>query len=479
MPMPAIRDPLATVYITNHNYGAYIEQAIESVLKQTLQDVELIIIDDGSTDNSREIIERYATHERVVAIFQHNKGLTVSNNIALRAARGRYIMRLDADDYLDENALAVLSGVLERNPDIGMVFPDYFLINDDSTVREVVRRHAFDTVTLLDQPAHGACTLIRRTCLLEVAGYDESIRCQDGYDLWLRFVGRYRVQNVNLPLFYYRQHAGSLSKDDESLLRTRERILRRRAAVAGGGLSAVAIIPIRGRSAGQRSEAMQLLDGRPLIDWSLTAALEAHRVQDVIVTTPDEEVLAHVRAKQNPRIVPIERDRRLAMPNTDIEGTLLHALGLYAREHTAPDVVAVLYIESPFRRGRHVDAAIDVMELFDTDSVIGVRPETDEFYQHDGNGLNPLRAGRLLRLERDEIYRRAGQLYVVRRTFLETHNEVVGGRVGHVVVSQEAAWRIRNGWEWRIAEFLASSSGTAPTPAAPPAVRQSRSAERE
>jgi len=465
-----------TVYITNHNYAEYVEQAIQSVLKQTLQDFELIVIDDGSTDDSREIIERYANHGRITTIFQHNRGLTVSNNIALRAARGKYIMRLDADDYLDENVLAVLCGVLDRNPDVGMVFPDYFLVNADSAVQEVVRRHTFDNVTLLDQPAHGACTLIRRECLLEIAGYDESVHCQDGYDLWLRFIGRYRVQNVNLPLFYYRQHPTSLTRDDEHVLRTREGILRRRAAVAGERLTAVAVIPVRGGGVGKKSDAMRLLNGHPLIDWSLTAALEARRVQAVIVTTPDEELLAHVKAKRNERIVAIERDRRLAMLNTEIEGTLLQALEVYSREHSAPDIVAVLYVESPFRRGRHVDAAIDVLELFDTDSVIGVRPESDEFYQHDGNGLKALRPGRLLRLERDEIYRRAGQLHVVRRTFLESHREVVGGRVGHVVLPQEAGWRLRTPWDWRVAEILASSS--TPQSGALP-VKQSGMAERE
>src|SRR5437867_1266985 len=103
--------PLVTVYITNHNYGRYLEQAIKSVLNQTQQDFELIVIDDGSTDDSRSIIERYADHPKIRPIFQENRGLNISNNIALRAARGQYIMRLDADDYLDENALTVLTGV--------------------------------------------------------------------------------------------------------------------------------------------------------------------------------------------------------------------------------------------------------------------------------------------------------------------------------------------------------------------------------
>ena len=90
---------LVTVYITNFNYGKFIKQAIESVLMQTEQSFELIIIDDGSTDNSKEIIEKYKDLKNIRIVYQKNKGLNVTNNIALRAARGKYIVRLDADDY--------------------------------------------------------------------------------------------------------------------------------------------------------------------------------------------------------------------------------------------------------------------------------------------------------------------------------------------------------------------------------------------
>ena len=85
-------NPLVTVYVTNFNYGNYIEQSIESVLAQTYKNFELIVIDDGSTDDSREIINRYIDKTNVRVIFQKNKGLIASNNIAVRAAQGKYVM---------------------------------------------------------------------------------------------------------------------------------------------------------------------------------------------------------------------------------------------------------------------------------------------------------------------------------------------------------------------------------------------------
>ena len=157
--------PLVSVYITNHNYGSYLKKAIQSVLNQTLKNFELIIIDDGSTDNSKKIINSYKKNNKIIKIFQKNRGLTVSNNLALRLSKGKYIMRLDADDWLDNNALEVMSNTLERSPNIGLVFPDYFEVDRSGRIINLVRRHDFKKVKLRDQPAHGACTLIRKDCL--------------------------------------------------------------------------------------------------------------------------------------------------------------------------------------------------------------------------------------------------------------------------------------------------------------------------
>ena len=81
-----------TVYITNYNYGQYIEQAIESVLSQSIDDWELIVIDDGSSDNSLERIDKYRVNEKITIIAQENKGLNITNNVAVRLARGNYML---------------------------------------------------------------------------------------------------------------------------------------------------------------------------------------------------------------------------------------------------------------------------------------------------------------------------------------------------------------------------------------------------
>ena len=162
--------PLVTVYITNHNYGGYIKESIESVLNQSFKNFELIIIDDGSKDNSKDIIQLYESNSKVKIIYQKNKGLTISNNIALKLSRGKYIIRLDADDFFHKDALKnLLSGFESEH--IGMVFGDWYEIDKIGDIIERKKRHNFKKdVTLYDQPAHGACTMFRKSFLNKING---------------------------------------------------------------------------------------------------------------------------------------------------------------------------------------------------------------------------------------------------------------------------------------------------------------------
>jgi CMP-N-acetylneuraminic acid synthetase len=452
--------PGVTVYIVNHNYGRFVEKAIESVLGQTYRDFELIIIDDGSTDDSRTRIEQYADDPKIMAVFQQNKGLTVTNNIALRAAKGRYIMRLDADDWLDPHALMVMTDILDRDPSVGMVFPNYNLVDEEGHPLSTVRRHDFGTVTLLDQPAHGACTLIRRSCLDELGGYDENLLCQDGVDLWIRFIQRYRVSNVDLPLFYYRQHSASLTRNEDRLLSTRARILEKHAAASGAPPKTIAIIPVRGPSVDPHSIALEPLGDKPLVAWTVEAALASSHLVDVVLTSPCDKVLAAISDRFGNRVIKVRRPARLAQANTLFDDAVRHAVEEYEHGRSAPEAVAILGVDSPFLSARFIDSAINVMALYSTDSVIGVRPETDAFYQHDGGGMRPLRPGQNLILERDELYRESGQLRLVRRRLLEKYGSSLGERVGHIVVDQAAALKLRSQWDWDIAQFHASRPRT-------------------
>ena len=444
-----------TVYITNHNYEQYIDKAIQSVLEQHYSDYELLIIDDGSTDNSRTIIERYRNSSRVSIIYQENKGLNVTSNIALRAAKGEYLIRLDADDYLDPNALLVMTNYLEKHPDIALVFPDYYLVDESGRMLSLERRHNFQNdVTLYDQPAHGAGTLVRKDCLLELGGYWEGFQCQDGYDLWLKIIKQYKVANINLPMFYYRQHSKSLTKDEQFLLETRHRIVERStdAIEEKKGWKTIVIIPVRGD---YRSESIVLkpFADTTLLDIALSEIQKTTQISHTIITTPDENIIKYVQ-QSYPDVITDNRPEHLAELNTHLEETVDYLLGKYTKLFNTVQLLMILHPEAPFRKTFYLDKAVNTLKLFETDSVIAVRPESDLFYKHLGHGLEALQPKECLRLERESLYRQVGGMSLFHKELFKQQKRIIGGRVGHIILDELAGMVINSELDWQIAEMM-------------------------
>jgi glycosyltransferase involved in cell wall biosynthesis len=449
-------NPFVTIYITNYNYGQFLHKAIQSVESQTFDDLELIIIDDGSDDGSRSIIEEYAKRENIFSLFQQNRGLNASNNVAQKMARGKYIMRLDADDFLAPQAVEIMTAELERNSDVALVFPDYYLVDEDGEVMQQIRRHDFESdVTLLDQPAHGACTMIRTEVLRAVGGYDQEFARQDGYDLWLSVTSQYPVKNINLPLFYYRQHDKSITNNEKELLKTRGEIKAKHVQKRQlDPIDVIAIIPVRGNAIDPRSNPLKKVGRKCLIDWTIESALNSQLVTKVIITTPDEKVIGHVR-KSYPEVMVHKRDMHLAWINTAIEETALEALEFYKSSDKEPDVLLMLYIEAPFRSAMYIDKAINTFQLYDVDVVDGVRSDNDIFYVHRGNGLELWHKDNKLRLERDELYRRVGGIHLIRTSTLVKTRNMLAARTGHIFLDQEAGFTIKSELDLEIADLIA------------------------
>ncbi len=210
--------PKITLYITNHNYGKYLKESIESALSQTCRDFELFIIDDSSTDNSREIIEEYRGGQNISIFYLNNRSHIKNANFALQKAKGNYFMRLDADDKLDPNALLILSHYLDQNENVAAVFPGYYLTDKEGKITETVRRsEKIEALKQNDKEPHGACTMIRTQILKDVGGYDEKLKRKDGLDLWNKLKQNYPVVSLPTPLFYYRQHDKNLSANYTNL----------------------------------------------------------------------------------------------------------------------------------------------------------------------------------------------------------------------------------------------------------------------
>lgn len=425
-----------TIYITNYNYGRFISKAIESVVNQTYSNIELIVIDDGSTDDSRDIINQYAQKHRFKVILQQNKGLNATNNVALAVSTGKYIMRLDADDFLHPKATEELVKKIESDTNIGLVFPDYFYVDIDGQIIAKQVRHDFDTeVVLLDQEAHGACTLIRSEYLKNLGGYDESFSCQDGYELWVKFISNYTVSNLNLPLFYYRRHGSNLTGDENRILTTRAAINKKNVESRSIDTSTLGIIPIKDRHA----IAFNKIGIYTLLELKLQALVESHNVKEIVITSPIEELndIVEIPPKLQNRVHFHLRDKEVKSLNEHIKDILItHNFERYK-------TICTIATEYPFVSATTIDDSINTKFVFGSNSLISAVGDTSNFYLHEGRGLKSiLNRESKTRLERESIFKQVGGLSVFDRAIFLKTNSTLQTPIGHIRVSQSSAFKV-------------------------------------
>jgi glycosyltransferase involved in cell wall biosynthesis len=205
--------PLVSVVIACYNHARFLSEAIESALAQTYSPVEIVVVDDGSTDNSA----RVARHYPVQLVQQSNQGLAAAGNAGVRASHGAFVMRLDADDRLKATYIEETLQPLLENPDVHFVYTqvEYFGSRSGSYPTE-----EFDPESLAERNYIHASAMMRRESFEQAGGYSadmRGLRCED-WDLWLSFVEHgFAGQLVRKPLLEYRQHAaGSMVTIDLS-----------------------------------------------------------------------------------------------------------------------------------------------------------------------------------------------------------------------------------------------------------------------
>ena len=448
-------NPLVTVYITCFNYGAFVKQAIQSVLNQTYQNFELIVIDDGSTDNSREIIKAFEQNPQIQIIFQDNKGLNATNNVAIKNAKGKYIIRLDADDYFEPEALGVMASILESDSESGLIFPDYYYVDIEGNRTGTHRRHFFDDeVTLYDQPAHGACTMVRLEYLTKLDGYDESFSCQDGFDLWIKFIKFHKVTNINRPLFSYRQHNRNLSTNQNNILETRRKMKRKFSEKYLSSPDTLGIIPVRNRIYNGQSWPLFEYHGKKVLDHRIESCLNSNNINHLIVTSADEEILSYLNDnyKDEARLTILKRSEELASYDTKIDETIRFAL---KNHNKSPEAIAVVSVEYPFVSSSLIDEALDTLMIFDSESLISVKSSRGPYYRHNGRTLKAiLDQDKYTSHEREALYQSVGGIMVSTLAAFEKNNSLIGGRVSHLLVNDENSFGVINNFKFEIFNLI-------------------------
>jgi len=207
--------PKVSIYITNYNYGDYLQEAIESALNINHDSFEVVVIDDLSTDNSRDILIKYI--DKVNIIFNDtNIGLPASANKAISTCRGEYIMRIDADDKVLPEILNKLLGFFDNNKDVGMVFPGYLDANHNMEVQKEVLP-PFD---INENESHPTGCLIDRRCYNDIK-YDEKLKGFESYKFMKEFNQRFNVGYHQEALWVKRTHKDGMMHNN---LEEREKI---------------------------------------------------------------------------------------------------------------------------------------------------------------------------------------------------------------------------------------------------------------
>ena len=452
--------PLVTVYIPCHNYARYLEEAVDSVFAQSMDSWELIIVDDGSEDETPQICERYLRdHPGRVQVVRNDpaRGLQYNANRVLEMARGKYIMRLDADDWLDESALLVMSQRLETKSNVALVYPNYFYVDADGHRLGVENRKKIGSEQqLLDLPAHGACTMVRRRVLKVLGGYDERHDAQDGYELWLKVSRSYDVENITTPLFSYRQHDSSLSRDEDRLLNARRKIKRSMVEKIEGDVKPriLGLIPAKNTYKSLPDVVLSEVGGRPLLDHTLDAARASGKFDALWVTTDCERVVEHchsrdVRAMLRPATLS-RADRKLS----EVVCDAVHRLEMEEDFH--PDIVVVLSAHSPLRGAKYIVKALDSLILYDADSVISVYEDYDVHFTHGHKGLEPLNPAMMhrLRLEREGLYVFNGAITAVWRDVIRPAN-YHGEEISHIVMPRRDSFQLKSQFDsWLLDRLL-------------------------
>ena len=210
-----------SVVIPVHNGEKYLAQAIESVLAQTFRDFELLIVDDGSTDSSRAIMDRYARRDaRIRILSQANRGVSAAGNLGLEEARGEWVARLDADDVFLPDKLERQIAFIRRHPNVRIVGTLGYFISGAGRVIGLVNsdgpftRAEFERMAGRGEPVFfvHSSTLMHRETVLSVGGYREQFVQAEDVDLWLRMAEKGHVLlKMSEPLLLYRLHGESLT----------------------------------------------------------------------------------------------------------------------------------------------------------------------------------------------------------------------------------------------------------------------------
>lgn len=227
--------PKVSVVVAAYNRARLLPETVESILQQRFRDFELIVVDDGSTDNTREVLESY--RNRIRLYKQENRGPSAARNLGIRHARGQWIAIQDSDDLCAPDHLEVLCDFVQKNPHYAMVFANGAYLGGPEHKRQTIipeeksRRLARKGVELTDlfdkSIVRLQAALISKESYLALGGLDETLRICMDLDLAFRFYMCYPMAYLESVVFYYRKHEGNIGRNQELRLLENIRVVEK------------------------------------------------------------------------------------------------------------------------------------------------------------------------------------------------------------------------------------------------------------
>lgn len=208
--------PRVSVVMATYNYGQYIAQAIQSVVDQTYADWELIVADDGSTDDTRKVVAQFRGDNRIKYHFQENQGASAARNLAIQVSRGSIVAFLDADDAWVPTKLERQLALYDSDPQLGVVYAGRSFMDPSgrvtgNEVRSMARGYVLHEAVMRTIPPFSS-SMVRREVFDDIGMFDESIPLAVDYELWLRVALKYRFDYIDEPLLLYRTGHSNLSR---------------------------------------------------------------------------------------------------------------------------------------------------------------------------------------------------------------------------------------------------------------------------
>lgn len=228
-----------SIIIPCFNGDKYIGEAIESVVNQPHNCVEIIIVDDGSTDQTKHVISKYFCHENIRYIYQKNKGASAARNRGINESKGEYIAFLDADDVFLDNNISKKITLFEKNPEVSFIFSDFFMEDKVGKPYQHYKMH-IDIVNMLSDSVEKVSgnqyifnekffklsfvksifpwtgtVMVRKQCFDNVGFFNEELRISEDEDMFLRLVHKYKVAYIDEPLSIYKNYRSSVTQDTE------------------------------------------------------------------------------------------------------------------------------------------------------------------------------------------------------------------------------------------------------------------------